>query len=313
MTKKLKNCWAKPSAFGMRMFQKWKSIRNKVRNFQREGGSYAVRPMQEAPVTHCQNCGADFQGNYCPSCGQKYDVKRLTVKDVLSNLVVSLLGGDSVFLRSCLHLLCRPGFMVRDFLLGCRTRYFRPVQMLLCLVTVYAVASFTFGIPMASFELSDSSEILQNIHSELLLKSIDFICNMLSNKVVVSLFSAFVCMLPYTLVFHRCRIIRSDGSELALNKAEQFCTQIYLACQSLLVSIINLPVRKWTHWDLMSGFSETLFSFVLSAWAYRQLLGLRWYKSLLLTFVANLIMIISILVLVLLSFGLFYGFDSVMQ
>ncbi|MDY2974910.1 MAG: hypothetical protein SOR67_04085, partial [Alloprevotella sp.] len=46
--------------------------------------SAAVSNAPSAPHRRCLNCGTEFEGNFCPLCGQSAEVKRFTVKNVLT-------------------------------------------------------------------------------------------------------------------------------------------------------------------------------------------------------------------------------------
>ena len=89
---------------------------------------YEVDPLSE--VTHeCASCHTEFQGNYCPRCGQAAGVGRFSFrKAVLLFLDVWGIGNRSMF-RSIRDLMLRPGYMIRDYLRGMQSAYFPPFKM----------------------------------------------------------------------------------------------------------------------------------------------------------------------------------------
>ena len=96
---------------------------------------YEVDPLSE--VTHeCASCHTEFQGNYCPRCGQAAGVGRFSFrKAVLLFLDVWGIGNRSMF-RSIRDLMLRPGYMIRDYLRGMQSAYFPPFKMFFLLCTL---------------------------------------------------------------------------------------------------------------------------------------------------------------------------------
>lgn len=79
----------------------------------------------------CKNCAAPFEGKFCPQCGQKAKVKRITTKSVLTDVRQSLIHYDQGFLHTILALLRRPGHLVREYLEGKRVSVTKPVKFIL--------------------------------------------------------------------------------------------------------------------------------------------------------------------------------------
>lgn len=90
---------------------------------------------QSHDCVRCANCGAEFQSNYCPVCGQKAGVGRITWETVRQGIML-LWGMESRSLSyTLLQLLLRPGYLIGDYLSGRRQISFPPVKMLV-LVTI---------------------------------------------------------------------------------------------------------------------------------------------------------------------------------
>ena len=67
-------------------------------------------------MQHCHNCGNEFEGNFCPICGQRAKVGRVGWSSIKDNIAV-LWGMDSRSLGYTLfQLLTRPGYLVRDYI-----------------------------------------------------------------------------------------------------------------------------------------------------------------------------------------------------
>lgn len=96
---------------------------------------YQVNPMSEERHV-CQTCETEFQGNYCPRCGQSAKIGRYSFKTaLLSFLDVWGLGNRGMF-RTLRDLLFRPGYMIRDYIKGMQMAYFPPFKMFFLLAAL---------------------------------------------------------------------------------------------------------------------------------------------------------------------------------
>ncbi|MEM1438049.1 MAG: DUF3667 domain-containing protein [Pseudomonadota bacterium] len=88
--------------------------------------------MTEASMHNCVSCGAQFQGNYCPECGER----RITDSDrsvlaFLRRAFEEVTDVDSRLLRTFKELVLRPGALTRAFSEGRRKPFLGPVQLFL--------------------------------------------------------------------------------------------------------------------------------------------------------------------------------------
>lgn len=101
--------------------------------WRRAFGIWQQRPHELAAndeMKHtCQSCGTIFQGNYCPRCGQSAKIGRFSFKTAfLLFLDVWGIGNRGMFC-SIRDLMFRPGYMIRDYLIGHQSAYFPPFKM----------------------------------------------------------------------------------------------------------------------------------------------------------------------------------------
>jgi hypothetical protein len=90
----------------------------------------------------CQNCGAALAGRYCSACGQKADVRIVSLGQLLAEAIADLYNFDSRMWRSLGMLVLKPGRLTRLYLGGKRARYTPPFRM-------YVVTSLTFFLVFA--------------------------------------------------------------------------------------------------------------------------------------------------------------------
>lgn len=98
------------------------------------------RPPTLAPLAethhHCASCGDEYQGNYCPRCGQSGQVGRFSFKKALMLFLdVWGMGNRSMF-RSLRDLILRPGYLIRDYISGMQSAYFPPFKMFFVLAAL---------------------------------------------------------------------------------------------------------------------------------------------------------------------------------
>lgn len=128
--------------------QKWKAF------IEWQQRPYTVAPMSE-DQHRCHTCGTEYQGNYCPRCGQSANIGRYSMKGaVLLFIDVWGLGNRGMF-RTLRDLLLRPGYMIRDYLAGMQHAYFPPFKLFFLLTALSLVVEGGFNIQGENyFEIS---------------------------------------------------------------------------------------------------------------------------------------------------------------
>ena len=111
-------------------------LKKKYRQFR----EWQQRPYQVKPLSDdahvCPTCGTQFEGNYCPRCGQSSKIGRYSFKNAfLLFLDVWGLGNRGMF-RTIRDLILRPGYMIRDYLQGMQMAYFPPFKLFFLLIAV---------------------------------------------------------------------------------------------------------------------------------------------------------------------------------
>ena len=90
----------------------------------------------------CVNCQVTVTELYCPACGQKQTVKRLTFREGWNDFWARIYGFDGMFPRTLRDLTIRPGIASRRFIEGNRVAYYGPVGYFFLMITLlYLVAS----------------------------------------------------------------------------------------------------------------------------------------------------------------------------
>lgn len=78
----------------------------------------------------CANCSGLVETNFCPTCGQKKDIHRISVGHVVHEGLHSITHADKGFFMLLKDLLRRPGYVAKEYIEGKRKRYFNPLSFL---------------------------------------------------------------------------------------------------------------------------------------------------------------------------------------
>ena len=92
-------------------------------------------------VHACVNCGHEYQGNFCPACGQKATAGRITWDTVRSGMMDVWGLGSRSLIMSLWNLIVRPGRFISDYINGKWQVSFPPVKMLV----IVAVSLYFLG------------------------------------------------------------------------------------------------------------------------------------------------------------------------
>jgi uncharacterized membrane protein len=122
------------------------------------------RRRQQAPLTHCENCGAQLTGRYCAQCGQPAIDYRRSFRHVLVDILDSFLNWDSKFFATIGLLIARPWYLTNEFLAGRRVRYLHPVRL-------YLLASILFFFALTylvkSINIKPPGDISPEVRAEI--------------------------------------------------------------------------------------------------------------------------------------------------
>src|SRR5688572_4844803 len=94
----------------------------------------------------CINCSTESDGKYCPTCGQRMTVKRISFREGFYDFGARIYGFDSQFPRTLRDLTIRPGVAAKRFIEGNRAMYYGPVGYYFLMITVMFLVASILGI-----------------------------------------------------------------------------------------------------------------------------------------------------------------------
>lgn len=96
-------------------------------------------------ATTCKNCDTSYVGKYCPECGQKATVQRITLGYSIRTLIDVVFNLEQGLLATTRDLLVRPGTMLRGYMAGKRKSYVPPGRYILTVIALSYIINFSFG------------------------------------------------------------------------------------------------------------------------------------------------------------------------
>lgn len=246
----------------------------------------------------CKNCNFEFEGKFCPQCGQKAKIKRISTKSVFDDIRRSLIHYDQGFLFTILQLLRRPGHAIREYLDGKRVMHVKPVKFLLWATALNFLVFHLVGL---------DKEIMETL-----------VTRQAGNKVGMQ-FSKYIFDHPAITIFLMIPNIalcswlyfRKSG----FNYAEHFVLNAYLMGEVSMFGVVLNPAMKF----LSGGPSFLYYKIGLQSviwigyigWSYEQFFRPRrrwqaWVKGALTVLSGYLLLLIDISILTALFILLFW-------
>ena len=180
-------------------------------------------------MQHCNNCGNDFTGNFCPICSQKAGIGRIGWRSVRQG-VMDIWGlGTRSLLYSIWQLLLRPGHLISDYISGKRQVSFPPVKVLFIIAVLYSMLYYWL-LPKAMVNISyDEMKAGMQAFD-------DFSMSIKNNYSWFSLIMALLAVLPTWFMF------RYSPRHTAHTLPEGFFIQVFLAVIMLVLCFLLMPL-----------------------------------------------------------------------
>lgn len=94
---------------------------------------------------NCKNCEAVYYGNYCPTCSQSAQTKRIDAHYLLHDIPHSVFHVDKGLPYTFLQLTTNPGKALLEYIKGKRVKHFKPFAYVLVLSTISSLFLKFFG------------------------------------------------------------------------------------------------------------------------------------------------------------------------
>lgn len=282
----------------------------KFREWQRQ--PYQVAEMSDEEHV-CPTCATTYRGNYCPRCGQSCRIGRYSFKNAILLILDVWSFGNRSFFRTLRDLILRPGYMIRDYLMGMQMAYFPPFKLLFTLVAFMLLVSHGWNIKGQDRAVEQMQELNTTFDEKLVVNipdaesyleyvdsvqkqntqqqikrmnnTIDSVANkfLLSYERYMSFYTLFFLIVAsgfFYMFFKKCPTIPD------LRFSELLVALVYISNMLMLYSIIC----DFLCLPFIVEYSCQLFGVV----ALKQLTGLSWWRTILYTLLTFLLMFVSL-------------------
>ena len=96
---------------------------------------------------NCTSCNYEHKENYCPNCGEKKGIKKITLASIIDDAFSSITDMDKGFLFNIKTLILKPQELTADYIRGKRKGILNPVSFLIFCVTLYLIVITFFKVP----------------------------------------------------------------------------------------------------------------------------------------------------------------------
>lgn len=223
----------------------------RFRTWQKAPRQYSIK---ETGTHRCACCNHEFEGNYCPVCGQAAGIGRISWQSLWKN-VTMLWGMDSHSMPYSLwQLLWRPGYFIEEYLSGRRQVSYPPVKMLFILAVFYVIIRQILG-----FEPNHVDTSANDIFGI----AINWLCD---NPGWAMMAMTMFFSIPTWFLFHfsprHPRHTFPEGFFIQL-----FMASLMLICITIPLFILLVPVYYYITYRQLFGYSfwGTLWRLALAA------------------------------------------------
>lgn len=228
----------------------------------------------------CYNCQKEFEGDFCPACGQKSSVGPVNWKSVWEEVKKLGVDADSA-LPTLGHLLWRPGHLISDYAAGRRKVCRSPVSLLLLVgVAVSLILSLT-GVGLGGDAYPEAGKF------KVLARAVTWLMNNLGwGMLILSVFLLFPTWVLFRFSPRHTRHTWPEGIFL----------QLFMSSLVLVFSALGAGITPWLYWLI------PVYYFI----AYRQFFGYGVWGTLwrtVLVLVAGLLIVVFLLWSVMAIFG----------
>ena len=290
------------------------NLKERIQQFKAwQEAPHPVAPSSEEEH-ECANCHDHYQGKFCPRCGQSAQVGRYSFKTVIMNFIEAAGMGERGMFRTIKELLLRPGYLIRDYLKGMQASYFAPFKLFFLLSAISILVTHGVNIKGENYseetfseaEIAAKSQPKDTVQfegadsaqdKEIQSKRAEY--HQKINEIPRRFFNAIIRFneqypsilnLIWLMYISIClfSFFRHSPNIPDMKYSEFFVTLIYTnnmyTIYSIVLNFFCLPILA-------------TLTFVLAVIPLKQVSGFSWWRTILKTVVASLIMFVLLIIL----------------
>lgn len=257
----------------------------------------------------CKNCGAEVGENFCPRCGQRSSLTRLSWHTLIENFVSPFIGDEAYGLRG-VHM--RMGAImtwynivfhlpksIDEYTSGHIRKYFNPVMVVILLSTLYALLYTFWGEPVESIKNEDNL-------SPLIMKFIALVQYSGSHPAVYSLST-----IPFQAI--AIRYFYRKYKRFSFVDILYIC--VFISIVDITLLLVALPLSHYlpTQYYTIVCYATV---FLYMAYAMKRLLPISFGRSAWLyakTLISEMVLYFGLIFVALIAIQLTYDWDNIME
>lgn len=236
---------------------------------------------------HCLNCGNEYEGAFCPHCGQYWRVQRITASSIFQSIASNFTSMQANMPRTIIDLFYRPGYLFADYLRGRRKHYSNPFSLIFVLAALFLVLDqYVMQDSVREASIEYSNVVGEGLHKSMGVEEHNIDNAKLTYEILnliydhLGLFSVMMIpmlTLPFWLAFRKRGIYSNDH----LNIYESTTVMAFVSCQNLVLNILSIPFVSINNVAIIStiGYFISIPLFWLSVWQMFQMKFGEYIKS----------------------------------
>jgi hypothetical protein len=217
---------------------------------------------------NCQNCGESNVGNFCMSCGQDQNIKRID-RNYAFNELLGLFGFEKGFIYTCKELFLRPGKAITGYLYQNRQKLVKPITFLGLASLIYTLvahflktdvilkeASKNLYSNMTILKIMDWTQSNYGYANLLMILPIAFFIKLLFKDKKVNFYEAFVIV---------CYVM---GTGMLIYILEALLTYFFPKLFLLNSSLVFLVSLFYMSWAIGQVFGKQSLNYIKAFFAY---------------------------------------------
>lgn len=195
----------------------------------------------------CLNCGHEYEGYFCPNCGQDRRTDTIDWHRLVIGMLSSAVNFDGSTIRTLYELLRHPAVVLRRYLSGQHERYSNPMEFILFAGIAYAIMSIIFPSAESIGFTATGNKIYEVFN------------NFAGNIVVFQCLLAFlVDFFPLYWAFKRTEVGKR------LNQVDFYIIMLYLIGVEFFLRACFCPLTHIAHeWNALRWLIMFCYQFVV--------------------------------------------------
>ncbi len=264
----------------------------------------------------CKNCNSQLKSEqlFCDNCGSRVIRKRITVKNLVSDLASNVFGWDNKFFLTLRMLILKPDVLLKEYIEGARKKYMNPFTLL---GLGAAIALFIFNFFLEDYlalnieSNAQSVEVIGNMMQKQMGEEFDIVAYKQEQMEIITKLSSFMLkyfnlLVVFSLPFYT--FLSFLTYRKPYNYGEHLVINSYVQGLSFLVTSLIFTISVFTNPSVY--IIAIVLLIIYYTYAYGKLHKLSVAESILKLFKFFGILAISFMIIMILSllFGIAFSF-----